>query len=65
MTLSVLLAWVYNSTGSVLLAMVLHAMTNTADVVIPLVPEAIVVAYYGRETLADGEVPEAAYVGER
>lgn len=93
LTLSVLLAWVYNSTGSVLLAMVLHAMANTADVVIPLVPEAIVVdgvvdegavgtvvvvhlavyvlivfavvAYYGREKLADGAVPGAAYVGSQ
>ena len=93
LTLSVLLAWVYNGTGSVLLAMALHAMANTADVVIPLVPEAIVVdgvvdegavgtvvvvhlavyvlivlavvAYYGRERLADGEVPGAAYVGGR
>jgi len=43
LTLSVLLAWVYNSTGSVLLAMVLHAMANTADVIIPLVPEEILV----------------------
>jgi len=43
LTLSVLLAWVYNSTGSVLLAMVLHAMTNTADVLIPLAPDQIVV----------------------
>ena len=93
LTLSVLLAWVYNGTGSVLLAMVLHAMANTADVVIPLVPEAIVVdgvvdegavgtvvvvhlavyvlvvlavvAYYGRERLADGTIPGAAYVGSR
>ena len=93
LTLSVILAWVYNSTGSVLVVMALHAMANTADVVIPLVPEAIVVdgvvdegavgtvvlvhlavyvlialalvAYYGRETLSDGEIPGAAYVGER
>lgn len=93
LALSVLLAWVYNSTGSVLLAMVLHAMANTADVVIPLVPDELVVAgvvderavgtvvvvhlavyvlialavvaYYGREELADGDVPGAAYVGDR
>ena len=93
LTLSVLIAWVYNSTGSVLLAMVLHAMANTADVVIPLVPERIlidgvvdqravgrvvavhvavyvllvlaVVAYYGREKLARGEVPGSADVGGR
>ncbi|MFB6106309.1 MAG: lysostaphin resistance A-like protein [Halobacteriaceae archaeon] len=42
-TLSVLLAWAYNSTGSVLVPMALHAMANTADVVIPFVPERIVV----------------------
>ncbi|MFB6097010.1 MAG: lysostaphin resistance A-like protein [Haloferacaceae archaeon] len=41
--LSVVLAWVYNGTGSVLLAMVLHAMANTADVIIPLAPERILV----------------------
>lgn len=93
LALSVLLAWMYNSTGSVLLAMVLHAMANTADVLIPLVPERLVVdglvderavgtvvvvhlavyvaialalvAYYGRERLADGPVPGPAHVGAR
>lgn len=93
LTLSVLLAWVYNSTGSVLLVMAMHAMANTADVVIPLVPDRIVVdgvvderavgtvvvihlavyvfvvlavvAYYGRERLATGEIPGAEYVGDR
>jgi hypothetical protein len=73
--------------------MVLHAMANTADVLIPLVPEAIVldgivdegavgivvvvhlavyvllalavVARYGREQLADGEIPGPADVGDR
>ena len=34
--LSVILAWAYNNTGSVLIAMVLHAMVNTADVLLPL-----------------------------
>ncbi|MDX1744340.1 MAG: type II CAAX endopeptidase family protein [Halobacteriales archaeon] len=42
LTLSVLLAWVYNSTGSVLLAMVLHSMANTADMVIPLAADQII-----------------------
>jgi len=51
LTLSVLLAWVYHNTGSVLLAMVLHAMANTADVVIPLVPD---------EIFVDGVVDERA-----
>jgi membrane protease YdiL (CAAX protease family) len=40
--LSVVLAWAYNNTGSVLIAMVLHAMANTADVLLPLAPEEIV-----------------------
>ncbi|MFB6166131.1 MAG: lysostaphin resistance A-like protein [Haloarculaceae archaeon] len=39
LTLWVVLAWVYNSTGSVLLAMALHAMANTADMLIPLSAE--------------------------
>lgn len=43
LTLSVILAWVYNSTGSVLLAMVLHAMANTADLLIPLAADEILV----------------------
>ena len=43
LTLSVMLAWVYNSTGSVLIPMALHAMANTADVVIPLAPDQILV----------------------
>ncbi|WP_433629324.1 lysostaphin resistance A-like protein [Halomicrococcus sp. NG-SE-24] len=43
LTLSVILAWIYNSTGSVLLPMVLHAMANTADVIIPLAPDQIFV----------------------
>lgn len=43
LTLSVLLGWLYNNTGSVLIAMVFHAMANTADVLIPLVPERILV----------------------
>jgi membrane protease YdiL (CAAX protease family) len=43
LTLSVVLAWLYNSTGSVLLPMVLHAMANTADVLIPLAPDRILV----------------------
>jgi membrane protease YdiL (CAAX protease family) len=43
LTLSVVLAWAYNGTGSVLVAMVLHAMANTADLVIPLAPDRIVV----------------------
>lgn len=43
LTLSILLGWLYNNTGSVLLAMVLHAMANTADVVIPLAADQIVI----------------------
>lgn len=92
LTLSILLGWVYNSTGSVLVAMVFHAMANTADVLIPLAPDRIivdgvvderavgtvvvvhllvyvlialaVVAYYGRDRLARGGMPGAAYVGD-
>ncbi|WP_418283056.1 CPBP family intramembrane glutamic endopeptidase [Halorubrum sp. DTA98] len=41
--LSVILAWAYNSTGSVLIVMVLHAMVNSADILIPLAPDQIVV----------------------
>lgn len=91
LALSVVLAWAYNSTGSVLVAMVLHAMANTADMVIPLAADQIVVggvvderavgivtavhlavyalialaivAYYGREKLAHGDVPTAADAG--
>ena len=51
LTLSVILAWAYNSTGSVLIVMVLHAMANTADVLIPLVPD---------EILIDGVINERA-----
>lgn len=51
LTLSVILAWAYNSTGSVLIVMVLHAMANTADVIIPLVPD---------EILVDGVINERA-----
>ncbi|MFC7132453.1 MULTISPECIES: CPBP family intramembrane glutamic endopeptidase [Salinibaculum] len=43
LTLSVILGWLYNNTGSVLLPMVLHAMANTADVVIPLAPDELLV----------------------
>ncbi|WP_345784775.1 CPBP family intramembrane glutamic endopeptidase [Halobellus ordinarius] len=49
--LSVILAWAYNGTGSVLIVMVLHAMVNTADILLPLAPELIVV---------DGVIDEAA-----
>jgi uncharacterized protein len=41
--LSVILAWAYNSTGSVLIAMILHAMVNTADILLPLAPDQLVV----------------------
>lgn len=51
LTLSVILAWAYNSTGSVLIVMVLHAMANTADILIPLVPD---------ELLIDGVINERA-----
>lgn len=88
--LSVILAWGYNSTGSVLIVMVLHAMVNTADILLPLAPDQLVVgdviqesavatvtitqvavtllvtlviiAYYGRESLAHEEIPGAAYI---
>ena len=91
LALSVVLAWAYNGTGSVLVVVVLHAMANTADLLIPLAPDRILVdgvvderavgvvvvvhlavyvlialslvAYYGRERLADGEVPGIADVG--
>jgi len=89
--LSVILAWAYNGTGSVLIVMVLHAMANTADILLPLAPDLIIVdgvidetavgtvvvaqlavqllvvvaivAYYGRDTLARGEIPGAVDVG--
>lgn len=89
--LSIILAWAYNGTGSVLIVMVLHAMANSADIIIPLAPDQIVVegvtdeyavgmvvvaqllvqllvviviiAYYGRESLARGRIPGAADVG--
>lgn len=41
--LSVILAWAYNGTGSVLIVMVLHAMANTADIILPLAPDLIIV----------------------
>lgn len=40
--LSIILAWAYNNTGSVLIVMVLHAMVNTADILLPLAPDQIV-----------------------
>ena len=49
--LSVILGWAYNNTGSVLIVMVLHAMVNTADVLLPLAPDQIV---------SDGVVIESA-----
>ena len=86
--LSVILAWAYNGTGSVLIVMVLHAMVNTADILLPLAPDQLavngvivetavatvtvtqvavtllvvvaIVAYFGRESLARGEIPGAA-----
>lgn len=89
--LSVILAWAYNGTGSVLIVMVLHAMANTADILLPLAPDLIIVegvidetavgtvvvaqlavqllivlaivAYYGRDTLASGEIPGSGDVG--
>jgi len=51
LTLSILLGWLYNNTGSLLLVMVLHAMANTADVVIPLAADQIVI---------DGIIDESA-----
>ena len=41
--LSVILAWAYNNTGSVLIVMVLHAMVNTADILLPLAPDRLVI----------------------
>ncbi|WP_321112593.1 CPBP family intramembrane glutamic endopeptidase [Halorussus salinisoli] len=89
--LSVILAWAYNGTGSVLIVIILHAMANTADIILPLAPDLIVVdgvidetavgtvvvaqlavqllivvaivAYYGRDTLARGEIPRAVDIG--
>ncbi|WP_348612454.1 CPBP family intramembrane glutamic endopeptidase [Halobaculum rarum] len=88
--LSVILAWAYNNTGSVLIVMVLHAMVNTADILLPLAPDLLIVdgvinetavatvtatqllvtllvvlaivAYFGRESLAHGEIPGTAYI---
>ncbi|MFW5918550.1 MAG: CPBP family intramembrane glutamic endopeptidase [Haloferacaceae archaeon] len=48
--LSVVLAWGYNNTGSVLIAMVLHAMANTADVLLPIAPELILIENVVDET---------------
>ncbi|MGM0604830.1 MAG: CPBP family intramembrane glutamic endopeptidase [Halobacteriota archaeon] len=89
--LSVILGWAYNNTGSVLIAMVLHAMVNTADILLPLAPDQLVVddvvvetavatvtvtqlvvtllvvlaivAYFGRDSLARGEIPGIAHLG--
>jgi membrane protease YdiL (CAAX protease family) len=41
--LSVILGWAYNNTGSVLIVMVLHAMANTADILLPLAQDTLVV----------------------
>ena len=88
--LSVVLACAYNNTGSVLIVMVLHAMVNTADILLPLAPDVLVVdgvidetavatvtatqvlvtllvvlaivGYFGRESLAHGDVPGVAYL---
>jgi membrane protease YdiL (CAAX protease family) len=49
--LSVVLGWAYNNTGSVLVVMVLHAMANTADILLPLAPD---------QVLVDGVPNEAA-----
>ncbi len=49
--LSVILACAYNNTGSVLIVMVLHAMVNTADILLPLAPDVLVV---------DGVIDETA-----
>jgi membrane protease YdiL (CAAX protease family) len=49
--LSVILGWAYNNTGSVLIVMVLHAMVNTADILLPLAPDQIV---------SDGVIIESA-----
>lgn len=40
---SVLLGWVYNNTGSVLLAMVFHAGLNMGGGLIPIDPEAVII----------------------
>lgn len=40
---SILLSWVYNGSASVLLAMLLHAGLNSANGLIPLDPEAVIV----------------------
>lgn len=88
--LSVILGWAYNGTGSVLIVMVLHAMVNTADILLPLAPDQLIVdgvivesaiatvtvtqlavtllvvvaivAYFGRDSLARGEIPGVAYI---
>jgi len=49
--LSVILGWGYNNTGSVLIVMVLHAMANTADILLPLAQDTLVV---------DGAINETA-----
>ncbi|UWG47841.1 Metal-dependent membrane protease, CAAX family [Halanaeroarchaeum sp. HSR-CO] len=88
--LSVILTWAYNNTGSVLIVMVLHAMVNTTDILLPLAPDRIVqdgviieravatvtvtqlgvqllvvlliVGYFGRHSIAHGEIPGVAYI---
>jgi membrane protease YdiL (CAAX protease family) len=88
--LSIILGWAYNNTGSVLIVMVLHAMANTADILLPLAPDLIIVddvidetavatvtatqlgvqllvvvaivTYFGRRSLARGEIPGVAYL---
>jgi membrane protease YdiL (CAAX protease family) len=52
LSLSIILGWAYNNTGSVLIVMVLHAMVNTADILLPLAPDQLIV----------GGVPDEAAV---
>ena len=88
--LSVILGWAYNGTGSVLIVIVLHAMVNNVDILLPLGPDQLVVdgiivdtavatvtvtqvavtflvvvaivAYFGRDSLARGDIPGVAYI---
>ncbi|TQQ81709.1 CPBP family intramembrane glutamic endopeptidase [Halonotius roseus] len=48
--LSVILGWAYNNTGSVLIVMVLHAMVNTADILLPLAPDQLLIGGVPNET---------------
>jgi len=48
--LSIILGWAYNNTGSVLIVMVLHAMVNTADILLPLAPDQLIVGGVPNET---------------